>query len=67
MAGVPPQVSKVTQRTYQAGKQAGRIEMKAEALSLLQEDYMAPGVERGSVEGQAILKVAADLAKRLQA
>lgn len=56
---------KVTDGLYKAGIRKGRQEMKVEALTFLQEQYMSKEVERGSAEGEAILKLTRDLSIHL--
>ena len=50
---------------YQVGYEDGQDSMKKKALTFLEQKYMHPSVTRGSVEGQAILKVAEQLSAHL--
>lgn len=50
---------------FKNGVKQGRTEMKKEALSFLQKQYMSDDIERGSTEGEAILKVVHDLSQHL--
>lgn len=50
---------------FKNGVQQGRTQMKVEALTFLQEKYMSKEVERGSAEGEAILKVVRELSTHL--
>lgn len=52
---------------HQQGVEEGRLEMQNEALSWLQEQYMAKEVERGSVKGDAILELLSGLSAHLKA
>jgi len=55
---------------FQAGRkkgfEEGRIEARKEVLSYLEQKYMNPEIERGSVEGDAILALTRELAKFLK-
>jgi len=52
---------------FESGRQEGANLMKDAVLSYLEGRYMHPSVKRSSQEGEAILKVAKDLAKWLKA
>lgn len=53
---------------FEAGVGEGRQVERKKALTFLQDKYIGPGApERGSVEGDAILKLAHELAEYLNA
>lgn len=48
---------------FQAGVQHGTLQMKSKVLGFLQDQYLSKEVERGSVRGNMLLKIARELSE----
>jgi hypothetical protein len=62
--------SKASRSTFEAGKRQGLLEGEQRARSLvlnfLYEKYLDPAIERGSVEGEAILTITREVSELLK-
>lgn len=57
---------KVLKETFAAGVRKGEQNMRAKALTFLEQKYKDPDVLRGSERGEAILELAKELSEALK-
>lgn len=54
------------ERAREEGRAEGRLEVRKEVITYLEQEYMKPGVERGTGKASAILEVTRGLSQFLK-
>ena len=63
---IPRNPEKAFDLGFKRGSQVTKDDVRQEVLTYLEQQYMRPTVERGSVEGKAILELARELTEYLK-